>query len=121
MSLPIEPPTGGQPVPSGYYAQPVQYTKAISNPPATWSLISGLVSFFFGGIWVWLLLGWWTAPVTIAAVVLGHIGLSLAQRRQKVGQIQSIVGLCLGYLGALNLAVYVLVAIAGVVGGSVSG
>lgn len=82
------------------------YVARLSNPPATWSLITGLVSFFFGGLWVWLFLGWWTAPFTVAAVVLGHVGFTLAQYRQKVGHVHSIIGLCLGYLGVLNLALY---------------
>jgi hypothetical protein len=81
-----------------------------SNPAAVWSMILGIVQLLFGSGFVWFLVGLWTVPVTALTLILGHIGLKVSARVQ-VGKVISMIGLALGYLGALNLAIFLIFAI----------
>lgn len=87
-------------------AAPAVYVRRVGNPYGPWSLGLGIAQLLLGGVWVWFLIGLWTAPLTAAAIVLGHVGLSTA-RRLGVGQASSLVGLVMGYVGLANLVAWV--------------
>lgn len=60
-----------------------------TNQLALWSMISGIVS---------LTIGWFIpVPTGIAAVVLGHIGLSQIKKSGAAGRQFALTGLILGY------------------------
>ena len=62
---------------------------APTNQLALWSMISGIVS---------LTIGWFIpVPTGIAAVVLGHIGLSQIKKSGAAGRQFALTGLILGY------------------------
>ena len=74
-------------------------TKAAGTPAATqpinqvalWAMITGIAG---------LTVGWMVPlPFSIAAVVLGHIGLSQLKRGQGTGRGYAIAGLATGYTG----------------------
>lgn len=62
-----------------------------TNPLALWSMITGI-----GGIAI----GWFTPlPLSIAAIILGHIGLVQVKRTGEEGRSYALAGLIMGYVG----------------------
>lgn len=61
------------------------------NQVALWAMITGVAG---------LTVGWWIpVPWSLAAVILGHIGLSQVKRGQGTGRGYAVAGLATGYTG----------------------
>ncbi len=75
------------------------------NQVALWAMITGIAG---------LTVGWWLpVPWSLAAVILGHIGLSQVKRGQGTGRGFAVAGLATGYTGiALTLLLIGLVGLA---------
>lgn len=63
---------------------------APTNQLALWSMITGIASLTLGWV-IWL-------PFGVAAVILGHLGLSQVKKTGEQGRTYAITGLVTGYI-----------------------
>ena len=77
---------------------------APTNQLALWSMITGIASLTIGWV-IWL-------PFGVAAVILGHLGLSQVKKTGEQGRTYAITGLVTGYvsigIGIIVIALFAL-------------
>ena len=80
-------------------ATPTPATKTSTHTLSLWSMITGIAGLAIGWL-VWL-------PWSVAAVVLGHIGLSQAKKNKSdEGRSYAITGLITGYVGIFVFIIF---------------
>jgi len=85
------------------------YDARPNSQVAVWALVTGVVGVLTG----WCLLG---LPC-IAAVVLGHVGVSQTRNDTVKGRNMAVAGLVLGYVSLIPALIVFFYAVAGVIGG----